>query len=43
MSGPETAACKPLFANLGLAFADQAAQTQTFFRGNTTQLTQAQR
>jgi uncharacterized repeat protein (TIGR04052 family) len=43
MSGPETATCKPIFANLGLAFGDQAAQTQTFFRGNTTQLTQAQR
>ncbi|MCX6612186.1 MAG: metallo-mystery pair system four-Cys motif protein [Acidobacteria bacterium] len=43
MSGPETPACKPLFANLGLAIGDQAAQTQTFFRGNTTQLTQAQR
>jgi uncharacterized repeat protein (TIGR04052 family) len=43
MSGPQTMACAPLFANFGLPFADQPAQSQHFFRSSTTQLTQAQR
>jgi uncharacterized repeat protein (TIGR04052 family) len=32
MSGPMTAACGPLFANLGLPFPQQAVKPQTFFR-----------
>lgn len=32
MSGPKTAACAPIFAHLGLAFGEQAAAPQTFFR-----------
>jgi uncharacterized repeat protein (TIGR04052 family) len=43
MSGPQTPACQPLFANFGLPFGDQSAPAQTFFRSNSTQVTQAQR
>ncbi len=32
MSGPTTAACGPLFLNLGLAFPNQQVRPQTFFR-----------
>jgi uncharacterized repeat protein (TIGR04052 family) len=32
MSGPTTAACGPLFSNLGLAFPNQPVKPQTFFR-----------
>jgi uncharacterized repeat protein (TIGR04052 family) len=32
MSGPTTAACGPLFSNLGLPFPNQTAKPQTFFR-----------
>lgn len=32
MSGPTTAACGPLFSNLGLPFPDQPVKPQTFFR-----------
>lgn len=32
MSGPSTAACGPLFLNLGLAFPNQQIRQQTFFR-----------
>lgn len=32
MSGPKTAACGPLFTNLGLPFPNQETRPQTFFR-----------
>jgi len=32
MSGPDTAACGPLFSNLGLPFGTQPVKPQTFFR-----------
>lgn len=35
MSGPETAACGPLFSNLGLPFGTQPVKPQTFFRKET--------
>ena len=31
MSGPTTAACGPLFSNLGLPFPNQPVKPQTFF------------
>jgi len=43
MSGPMTAACGPLFANLGLPFPQQAVKPQTFFRrGQPAQLAAAE-
>jgi uncharacterized repeat protein (TIGR04052 family) len=33
MSGPESDACAPLFANFGLPFHNQEAKSQVFFRG----------
>jgi uncharacterized repeat protein (TIGR04052 family) len=43
MSGPQTAACQPLFANFGLKFGEHDAQPQTFFRSNATHVTRAQK
>jgi len=37
MSGPRTAACGPLFANLGLPFPGQETRPQTFFRAEKAQ------